>query len=515
MSFTLFLSAPSLCATPRGPRLVHTAHPTADFWTAWRNGKSALIEQGYSVRKDENGWRVLKYVVDQNHPLPPEIAPVTLRNTQILYPHQVRAAGHLCASIMTHGAALDRSHTGTGKTITAFGVVREFQREFGIICPKSVIQAWERWAATFRMRPLFITNYEQVKSKNFRFGYFDKWGNFIWKLNPVNTILIFDEAHRCKGEHTDNARVLMGAKASKVPLLLLSATIATQPREMRASGYALGLHDLDGFSAWSKSYGCYQNKFNGWECANAVEQMKKIGAELDARGYCVRISDIPGFPETQITAECYECDETEKQNKHYENLLQEIEKLKVEKKAGYTAAILTLNLRYRQFSEFRKISVLCELAKDFVSQQMSVVIFVNFTETLLELQKKLKAGVVHGQQTGDERQKAVDDFQAGNTRVIVCNVQAGGVGLSLHDTNGVFPRVSLLCPTYGAIALKQALGRVHRSGGTTSLQRLVYAKGTIEEQICKSVAKKLDNIAALNDGDLMEPDVFKLLGGTT
>jgi len=38
----------------------------------------------------------------------------------------------------------------------------------------------------------------------------------------------------------------------------------------------------------------------------------------------------------------------------------------------------------------------------------------------------------------------------------------------------------------------------------------VYAAGTIEEKVAETVNKKLDNIAALNDGDLMEPDLFRL-----
>jgi hypothetical protein len=40
--------------------------------------------------------------------------------------------------------------------------------------------------------------------------------------------------------------------------------------------------------------------------------------------------------------------------------------------------------------------------------------------------------------------------------------------------------------------------------------KLVYAAGTIEEKVAQNVNQKLDNISALNDGDLMEPDLFKL-----
>jgi hypothetical protein len=41
---------------------------------------------------------------------------------------------------------------------------------------------------------------------------------------------------------------------------------------------------------------------------------------------------------------------------------------------------------------------------------------------------------------------------------------------------------------------------------------MVYAAGTVEEKVAERVNEKLDNIAALNDGDLMESDMFNLTG---
>ena len=53
--------------------------------------------------------------------------------------------------------------------------------------------------------------------------------------------------------------------------------------------------------------------------------------------------------------------------------------------------------------------------------------------------------------------------------------------------------------------IKQALGRVHRANAKTkSIQRIVFAAGTVEEQACEAVRAKLANMALLNDGDLNE-----------
>ncbi len=55
----------------------------------------------------------------------------------------------------------------------------------------------------------------------------------------------------------------------------------------------------------------------------------------------------------------------------------------------------------------------------------------------------------------------------------------------------------------------QALGRVHRAGGKSrSRQLVVFAAGSIEEEICASTRRKLNSIATLNDGDLTPVSKF-------
>jgi hypothetical protein len=86
---------------------------------------------------------------------------------------------------------------------------------------------------------------------------------------------------------------------------------------------------------------------------------------------------------------------------------------------------------------------------------------------------------------------------------MICNIAAGGVGVSLHDLNGNFPRASIVSPNYSAYQLVQALGRVWRQGGLTkSYQRIVFAAGTIEEQACRRVQFRINNLSTLNDADM-------------
>jgi len=73
----------------------------------------------------------------------------------------------------------------------------------------------------------------------------------------------------------------------------------------------------------------------------------------------------------------------------------------------------------------------------------------------------------------------------------------------LHDLNGNYPRISLISPTPSAVDLRQALGRVWRDGGKTkSLQKIIFAANTVEEEVCEKVKLKLTSLDTINDGDV-------------
>ena len=97
----------------------------------------------------------------------------------------------------------------------------------------------------------------------------------------------------------------------------------------------------------------------------------------------------------------------------------------------------------------------------------------------------------------------IESFQDNRTKVILCALQAGGVGVNLHDLSGDAPRVSLISPSYSAIDLRQALGRIHRAGAKSpAIQKIIFAKDTVEEDVCYAVRAKLRNLDLINDNDI-------------
>lgn len=513
----------------RTTKTVDFCQPTEAFWRAWRESKDLLKDQGLFVLKENEVYVVARRRAEADPKTVPPPPAYQLSDTSGLLPYQVAPAGDLVARLLREGAAVDGSDPGTGKTYVTAAVLRELRLCPVVVCPMAVMKPWERVLESFGVQPLSIVNWEFARGRSYRLGRPTKDKGYVWLDLPRNACLVFDEAHRGKGEDTLNSAMIVAAKRQEIPLLLLSATLATTPREMKASGYALGEHNLFDFNNWCKALGGYKNVHNGWTFTDAAAAMREVNRRLyPAKGVRVRIEDLgDAFPETRITAEAYEVDGAEVLNEAHARLLEEIARLKAlkarvramqsgledvaddereEALALYRkakAAAVTLALRYRQDAEARKVKVVAELAKDALESGQSVAIFVNFDDTRKRLLDILGGVSVHGGQPEEERRAAVDAFQSDRERVIVCNISAGGVGLSLHDLRGEFPRLSLIMPTWSAQDLKQVLGRVHRAGGKTkSLQRVVYAAGTVEEDVCRVVAGKLTALDALNDGDL-------------
>jgi superfamily II DNA or RNA helicase len=77
---------------------------------------------------------------------------------------------------------------------------------------------------------------------------------------------------------------------------------------------------------------------------------------------------------------------------------------------------------------------------------------------------------------------------------------------------GLYPRVSIISPTWSAQDLIQVLGRIYRAKAKTKvLQRIIFCKDTVEDEVCGMIQSKVANIAFINDGTM---DSYKIEGIT-
>ena len=127
----------------------------------------------------------------------------------------------------------------------------------------------------------------------------------------------------------------------------------------------------------------------------------------------------------------------------------------------------------------------------------SVAVCAVYRQLIDILSERLtKEGIPHGLITGaqdsDERQRAIDDFQAGKTKWILFTAQAGGVGVTLTKAR----RLVMLQRPWSLVDYKQALDRVHRIGSEIHDSIIItdyVTEGSIEERVIQALDLKSDN----------------------
>lgn len=494
------------------------------FWKFWKENKTKMILRGFSMRKNKktNRWR-LEETKDRisdfkeykkkptiNMECSWEVEP--LSNPHGLREWQVPASAKLATSIRKFGSAIDGSDTGAGKTYTAIGAARELNMKVAVVCPKAVIESWKRVIKDhFGLEVVFVLNYEALKGGKYT-DYIElkrKENSMIteyhWNLSK-DTLIIFDESHRLKGKDTKNAQMAIAARRQAYKVLCCSATNAIDPLELNAVGYILGLHKcgLD-FYRFAKDYGCIKG-IGGLHFPGDNYSLKKLHKDIFVeKGVRLKKDEIPGFPDSDIIVDPYTIEDKDAAeiDRIYNEMENELSKL--EKQSGpKTAVEMTIRLRARQKIELLKVPLIVEMAEDLIADGQSVVIMLNFSDSIKAVAKKLKTNcIVWGENKGDERQNNIDAFQADDERILILNIAAGGVGVSLHDLNGNHPRTALISPNDSAPLMRQAFGRVHRDGAKTkSQQRVLFIANTVEEQVCNNVKVKLTSLDRINDGDL-------------
>ena len=503
-------SQPKVIETKNGKKEVQTAEIPDWFWGVWKIYKEEIKAQGISPSKYNGGWSLGKWSnydeEEKIEEIKEEIINVEF-DSNILYDYQIPHAKQIIHSLQKNNAGLDASDTGTGKTYVTCAIAKELGLFPIVVTPKSVIPTWKKCAKLFAI-DIFVSNYEQYRLGKTEYLSKNEKGEFKWNV-PDNAIVIFDEVHRCKNQKTQNAKMLRNAKRNNLlKTLSLSATIADNPLHLYSLGYTLGVfEDTRGFWRWAYSRGVFKGRW-GVEFISTKENLNKIHKDIfPDKGSRIAIKDLGDkFPDNLIIVENYDMNSASRKIQDvYDTMDSELQVLKASSQKDKGSCILTEILRARQEIELLKVPTLVDMANDHIEEGNSVVIFVNFEETVQTLRKKLKTDcLITGSITGEIREKNIEDFQSDNERLIICNIRAGGVGISLHDLNGDYSRVSLISPSYSAQDLLQALGRIHRAGSQSkAIQKIVFCAGTIEEDIAEKVNSKITNIKLINDGDLI------------
>lgn len=425
-----------------------------------------------------------------------------------LLPYQTLHTINMISAVKDNKVSLDGSYTGTGKTYTTIATCAQLNLIPFIICPKSIINKWKEVLDIFNLDYITVVNYETIRNEKM----YDKTGEiikcpyitkeekkYVWNFRSYkkhrNIIVIFDEVHKCKNHKSLNGQLLLSCIYIKT--LMLSATLCDKNVDFGIFGLMLGFykshrrgkHWIQSIVRDSKNqYGTKQNNI----LHKYLYPDKGSHMTLDDLGEI--------FPMNQISIDCYTLNESfnSKINEYYNNI-----------KTYYRDGNALEKLTYmRQKIENIKSSIMIELMMEYYEKNRSVVLFVNYVSTHKIITTYLDScdiayEIITGQQNLEERKISIERFQNNELRIIVCMIQAGGTAISLHDLSGIFPRVSIISPSYSSIELIQTLGRIYRAGvKSPCLQKIVYCANTCEENIANILKNKNNFLKTITDDDM-------------
>jgi superfamily II DNA or RNA helicase len=238
-----------------------------------------------------------------------------------LLKYQITHTESLINVINTNVTVLDASDTGTGKTYCAVAACKQLGYTPIIVCPKAVMYNWKNVCETFELEYECIVNYEtlrvgksyikgtykRIKSPYIKItsikdteGFFGEKIRYVWKI-PKKCIFIFDEVHKCCDTGTLNALLLMSAKLTGRPMMILSATIADHPEKFKLFFYILNF--IDANTSTTLSFDKYMKVIERWIFRNQKPMLAIHTMLYPARAARMRINVLGNlFPDTQIDA---------------------------------------------------------------------------------------------------------------------------------------------------------------------------------------------------------------------
>lgn len=465
-------------------------------------------------------------------------------DTLSLWDSQKNHVGRIITILNRSYAYYDTSETGSGKTHVSLFICAAFRLKLFVVCPKSLIEMWSQKAKQYGIPHVEYMTYEKLRGTGRRINhkYLDIVSSFkrnherfeptqwFQQLVQDGIYLIFDEAHRLKTPKTSThsaAHSLVNeivSSNSRSRIACLSASPYDQPSHAQSVLQILGIVP----DAEMYEYDYSTRSYRG----SGIDKVYQYCRQINPR-HADEIYFKHGVSRQTIAAMC---------NDFYTNIVKFVitssmkkpkmesvidcrnilcrvtressdELLKVRSKLltrmqydattgiykGERGDAMRAVMGVHKHIEFLKMNIFIRLirAKLEYNKNAKVLVFLWYLENmkfLTDTFNEYQPLVLNGSVTGIQRADAVKKFQQHNLeyRLIISNPTVGGVGISLDDTHGDFPRYQFISPGYKMTDMYQAMGRIHRGTTKSSSQiRFVYAENFTEEiTIMDRLAKK-------------------------
>jgi hypothetical protein len=151
---------------------------------------------------------------------------------------------------------------------------------------------------------------------------------------------------------------------------------------------------------------------------------------------------------------------------------------------------------YRHAASLAKVDPAADLAQEALEEGQGVLLFCAFRESAERLASKLEADLLTGEVTKIRRQTMIDRFQAGESKVLVATIGAGGIGINLTAAQVVV----MVDRAWTPGDTEQAEDRAHRIGQHQNVTSIWLQYGAVDEKIDQILQLKQERIDAVLQG---------------
>lgn len=441
---------------------------------------------------------------------------------------QDKVTEELVKALSERRGALLRGTTGSGKMYMTAAALRQLSLEGKLqspagsfnplpilwLCPKSVKQQTMRVLRDYGIAHLaMVLSYGQIKNKDgtdMFITYHTKLQNgqptiyAVWNSVMLPAIVVCDESHKLKNKDSLISRVVR-ALPQEVKVLCTTAT----PIQRVADGQYM----LTCFTAVTKYNSVAATEETAPRILRDIANPKspeeyspsateRFRTAMD--NYIVEVKNVRFKHPTRTVCSTISFLTTE-ERQQYEDAYNEYLRILREKRKDFQGhgrmAILVAMRKFQQKAELLRCPQIAQRVVNALNNGRCVIVGSNYKDTLRSVWTHLtkvhkidpnRIAYIVGGQNEQERQKMIDEFQAGTRDIMLLTMTSGGVGISLHhDRETTKPRHIILPPTWSAIDLVQALGRGHRlTSKSATTQEILWYADTVEAYKVKPIVER-------------------------
>ena len=423
-----------------------------------------------------------------------------------LYPHQVEGV----AFLIRKGRAILGDDMGLGKTRQAIVAMNEAIPEgvVLIVCPASLKLNWRREIRMVdpdaQIEVIGVKDGSCEGSPRWVIINYDLLAKQADRLHAIPwSGVILDEAHFIKnasGRTSHVMRLLGVSENARNPVLgpsqvyLLTGTPMTnRPRDLYNLLRCVGHPASRSFLSFAKQYcGAYRNDF-GWvtDGASNLDELNLLMKEVMLRRKKDEVLDLPPKVRSWVPV-AVEGASLLNAHRRFANWLAASDP----SKPNDTAFLGELQ-RVRVALHKAKQRAVAERIQDVLATGQKVIVFTAFTDGLRKHAATLGDACVtiSGDQDAEARMQAVDAFQTDDRiRVAVCNLIAGGVGITLTaGTHVIFQDLDWVPANHA-----QAEDRAYRLGQKYRVTvEYILGEGTLDTYVADLLSTKMALIQAV------------------